>query len=327
MSTSDDYDSPWKDILETYLAEFFAFFFSQIHAEIDWTRPPVFLDKELQQVVRDAELGRRLADKLVRVWRRDGAEAWVLIHIEVQGQEEAVFPQRMFVYHYRLFDRYNRPIVSLAVLGDDRATWRPDQFTLGLWGCETRFTFPVVKLLDYRSRRAELEAGRNPFATVVLAHLTAQETRQDMSERARAKLHLTRRLYDLGYTRTDIINLFHFIDWLLRLPDELEQQFWQEMEQWEEVRRMPYITSVERIGIKKGWEQGQTEGLRQGLLAGIALGLELKFGADGLRLLPEIQQIQALAVIEAVHSAIKDVQMLEDLRQVYTEAGDVPPVS
>jgi hypothetical protein len=23
MSTSDDYDSPWKDILETYLAEFF----------------------------------------------------------------------------------------------------------------------------------------------------------------------------------------------------------------------------------------------------------------------------------------------------------------
>jgi hypothetical protein len=116
--------------------------------------------------------------------RRDGAEAWVLIHIEVQGQEEAVFPQRMFVYHYRLFDRYNRPVVSLAVLRDDRATWRPEHFALGLWGCETRFTFPVVKLLDYRSRRAELEVSRNPFATVVPAHLTAQETRQDMSERA-----------------------------------------------------------------------------------------------------------------------------------------------
>ena len=115
--------------------------------------------------------------------------------------------------------------------------WRPDQFALGLWGCETRFTFPVVKLLDYRSRRAELEAGRNPFAAVVLAHLTAQETRQDAAARARAKLHLTCQLYDLGYTRTDIINLFHFIDWLLRLPDDLEQQFWQEMEQWEEGRR------------------------------------------------------------------------------------------
>ncbi len=265
-------------------------------------------------------MGRRLADKLVQVWRRDGAEAWVLIHIEVQGQEEAAFPQRMFVYHYRLFDRYNRPVVSLAVLGDDRATWRPNQFTLGLWGCETRFTFPVVKLLDYRSRRAELEASRNPFATVVLAHLT-------------------RRLYDLGYTRTDIINLFYFIDWLLRLPDKLEQQFWQEMEQWEEVRRMRYVTSVERIGIQKGLEQGleqglqqgrtegQTAGLRQGLLAGIELGLELKFGTDGLRLLPEIQQIPDLAVIEAVHAAIKDAQTLDELRQVYTGAGDTPPAS
>jgi hypothetical protein len=40
-------------------------------------------------VVRDAELGRRLADKLVKVWRRDGEEVWVLIHIEVQGQVEA----------------------------------------------------------------------------------------------------------------------------------------------------------------------------------------------------------------------------------------------
>ena len=245
----------------------------------------------------------------------------------------------MFVYHYRLFDRYNPPVVSLAVLGDDRATWRPDQFTLGLWGCETRFTFPVVKLLDYRSRRAELEAGRNPFATVVLAHLTAQETRQDAAARARAKLHLTRRLYDLGYTRTDIINLFHFIDWLLRLPDELEQQFWQEMEQWEEVRRMRYVTSVERIGIQKGLEQGLEQGLQQGLeqglqqgrreelLAGIALALELKFGDEGLALLPEIQSITEVARLQAVRDRIKAAGTPDELRQVYAGAGDAPPAS
>jgi len=30
--------------------------------------------KELQQVVRDAELGRRYADKLAKVYTRDGAE-------------------------------------------------------------------------------------------------------------------------------------------------------------------------------------------------------------------------------------------------------------
>ena len=94
---SDDYDSPWKEILEEYFQDFLDFFFPEIACEIDWDRGHTFLDKELQQVVRDAELGRRLADKLVQVWRRDGDEAWVLVHIEVQGQEEAAFAKRMYV--------------------------------------------------------------------------------------------------------------------------------------------------------------------------------------------------------------------------------------
>ena len=97
--TRDDYDSPWKEALERYFPEFLALLYPSIHAEIDWTRGPAFLDKELQQVVRDAELGRRYADKLAKVYTRDGTETWVLIHVEVQGEPEARFAERMYVYH------------------------------------------------------------------------------------------------------------------------------------------------------------------------------------------------------------------------------------
>ena len=62
--TRDDYDSPWKEALERYFPEFLALLFPAVHAEIDWARGCQFLDTELQQVVRDAELGRRYADKL-----------------------------------------------------------------------------------------------------------------------------------------------------------------------------------------------------------------------------------------------------------------------
>jgi hypothetical protein len=62
---ADDYDSPWKEIIEDYFSEFMAFFFPQAHADIDWQRGYESLDQELQQVVRDAALGRRLADKLM----------------------------------------------------------------------------------------------------------------------------------------------------------------------------------------------------------------------------------------------------------------------
>ncbi len=32
------FDSPWKDIVETYLPEFFAFFFPDAYTAIDWER-------------------------------------------------------------------------------------------------------------------------------------------------------------------------------------------------------------------------------------------------------------------------------------------------
>ncbi|MBC6417813.1 MAG: hypothetical protein GDA44_02975 [Prochloron sp. SP5CPC1] len=63
----DEYDSPWKEAIESYFEEFMAFFFPEAHRDIDWSRGYETLDTELQQVVRDANLGKRLADKLVRV--------------------------------------------------------------------------------------------------------------------------------------------------------------------------------------------------------------------------------------------------------------------
>lgn len=140
------FDRPWKDAIERYFEDFILFFFPQAHGQISWSRGYEFLDKELQQVVRDAELGLRLVDKLVKIYRTGGEEAWVLIHVEVQSQPESGFAERMYVYNYRIYDRYQRTVVSLAVLGDERSTWKPNQFGYELWGCEVLFKFPIVKL-------------------------------------------------------------------------------------------------------------------------------------------------------------------------------------
>src|SRR5438552_2477642 len=131
-----EYDSPWKEILDEYFPSFMEFFFPAVHGEIDWTRGFESLDTELQQIVREAELGARRVDRLFKVWRTSGEEEWILIHVEVQSQEDAGFPQRMFVYHYRIYDKYGRVVVSLAILGDDRPSWRPSKFEYNNWGCK-----------------------------------------------------------------------------------------------------------------------------------------------------------------------------------------------
>ena len=80
---------------------------------------------------------------------------------------------------------------------------------------------------------------------------------------------------------------------------------------------MPYITSVERIGIKKGIEQGMQQGMQQGLLAGIELGLELKFGSEGLRILPEVSRVEDVDVLRALQEGLKRVNTLDELRRIY----------
>ena len=240
------YDDPWKEALEQYFQAFIAFFFVEAHREINWSRGYEFLDKEFQQIVREAEIGKRFVDKLVKVWLINGKEAWLLLHIEIQSQTDTAFAKRMFTYHYRIFDRYEREVVSLAVLGDEQPTWRPQEYQYGRWGCEMRLRFPIAKLLDYAWET--LESSDNPFAVVIMAHRKTQDTAQDAQGRLRWKLHLVKGLYDRGYNRQDILELFRLLDWMMRLPEPLELTFRDELKQFEEEKQMPYVTSIERIG-------------------------------------------------------------------------------
>ncbi len=139
----------------------------------------------------------------------------------------------------------------------------------------------------------------------VLAHLKTQQTRQDPETRRAWKLRLAKGLYDRGLGAPDVRNLFRFIDWMMDLPRELEDQFLQDVHQYEEEKRMPYITPAERIWMEKG------------LLKGIELGLEVKFGAEGLKLLPEIRELSDLQVIEEVLQAIKTATTPEQVRQIW----------
>jgi hypothetical protein len=243
----DDFDNPWKVLMDKYFQQFLEFFFREVYDDIDWSRGYEFLDKEFQQIVREAETGKRYVDKLVKVWVRDGQEQIVYVHTELQSQEDSRFGQRIFVYNYRIRDCYGENVVSLAILGDDRSTWRPTTYRSGRWGFEVTCTFPMVKLLDYEASWEDLEGSQNPFAVAVMAHLKTKETQQDPQSRKEWKFRLTRRLYEGGWERQDIMELFAFLDWLMELPQPLKQEFKAELQRYEEERQMRYVTSIEQM--------------------------------------------------------------------------------
>ncbi len=168
--------------------------------------------------------------------------------------------------------------------------------------------FSAVKLTDYWERWEELERNENPFAVVVQAHLIALETRGDARERLRRKLEITKRLYERGFNETQIIGLFRFIDWGLTLPIELDDEFERKLSEYEEEKKMQYVTSVERIRIQRGIEKGM-----QMASAAIALRmLQKRFG-------PLDQALQAhicalpFEQLEELSEALLDFNALSDL--------------
>jgi hypothetical protein len=55
-------------------------------------------------------------------------------------------------------------------------------------------------------------------------------------------------------------------------------------------------------------------GLKRGLRKAIALGLDLKFGRDGLALLPRVEKIEELDRLLAICDAIKPARSIDDVR-------------
>ena len=264
----DQYDSPWKEALEIYLHSILEFCFPSVSDGIDWDAPVEFLDKELQKVVRDAALGEQRVDKLVRVKLRDGTEEWILVHVEVQHQPDVQLPLRVYQYHHRVRDRFGQRVLSLAILADERSDWRPSHYEEAILGCRVQFDFPVCKLLDLVPMAQEALDRGKPSAVIVLANWAAQRTREDMTERSRVKWNLTRRLYEAGFSRKDVLELYRLVDWLVGLPPELERDFKRQVRDYEESKVMPYVTSIERMAKEEGRSEGWTQGLEKGLEKG-----------------------------------------------------------
>ncbi len=219
----------------------------------------------------------------------------------------------MFVYNCRLVERYDKPVVSVAVLADENPGWRPRAFHRELWGCSTDFGFPIVKLVDYAGQSDVLEQSDNPFARFVLAHLKALETRRDDVSRYAWKLQLVRGLFERGLIADEVRKLFRLIDWLMTLPPPLAAQFHDELTRIQEEKHMPYVTSIERLAKEKGHEEGWKKGLKRGIRA----VLESRFGDAGLRLMDEIESLHDGDVLETILDQANRVSSPEQVRECW----------
>lgn len=301
-----NYDETWKEVIGDYFDSFLAFFYPEIYQQIDWTKNPISLDKELEQITASADSQTRHADKLFQVWLLDNQEVWILIHVEVQSQYDKEFSQRMFIYNYRAFDLYQKPVISLAILGDETNSWRPSSYQYGLGSSQLIFNFSSVKLLDYQWD--ELEQSNNIFAIVVMAHLKTKATNSNLSAREQWKWNLARLLYERGYNRKEIVDLYKVIDLMMALSQDLQLSFEEKLANYQEERKMPLLTNIEQRAIEKTTKQTRKQDI-------IKL-VQVRFGDIPDNLVASINQIDDTSFLEQLLVSTISVKSLEEFAQL-----------
>ncbi len=245
---SIDHDRLFKELIQTFFEEFIVLFFPAMHEHIDF-RHVSFLSEEL---FTDVTAGEKYRVDLLVETKLKGEDGLVVVHIENQSYVQPSFPERMFIYFSRLFEKYRKNIVPIAVFSYDTIRDEPATFTL---------QFPFGHVLDFRFFTVELRKQNwrnyirndNPIAAALLSKMGYTE-----SERVELKKQFLRMLVRLELDEAKQRLLFGFFETYVKLSDEEERRLRSEvneMETKEKDKVMELIISYEQQGMKQGMKR------------------------------------------------------------------------
>ena len=139
----------------------------------------------------------------------------------------------MFTMFYRIYDRFQRKTVALAIFTDGEAGYQPDRFDYDYFQTKLHYEYFSYKILEQKEE--ELIKSENPFAMAVLAGLytlnTEGKSRSKAETRYEFKKRLAKLLKERGYLEKKFIDLMLFIDGIMFLPDELEIEYEKEVKE------------------------------------------------------------------------------------------------
>ena len=204
-------DLLWKGVLEDFFPEFLRYFISNADEIFDFNKGVQFLDKELEQLFPEARNKNRRADKLAKIFLKDGTETWILAHVEVQGYVDKEFPLRMFQYYYRIKDRHKKPVTAFAILTDDDFNFRPTMYIDDFLGTKIVYQYHTLKLMDYHPEDFQKTDNIFAFALEVAWYGLKAHKPKDGTSIYQLKINLFRRIQSKGYSPSDFRQLFKFI--------------------------------------------------------------------------------------------------------------------
>ena len=215
--------SVWKSAIEFYLKDFLSLCFPTTHDQIDWARPHRFFDSELRKLIRNNAQGNKRSDLLVQVSLKSGGEQMLLIHVDVRKLWRGILTSRMVGYNARVSQTFGQSVASLVLSHD-----------LQVYG-STFSNFSIFKLKDQTSWPKKPD---NAFSWLIAAHNQARTDEGQPGLRKTHKVYLAKLLLCSDQPEDAVLDLLRLLDWLLPLPESLEQRYKEELAKFQADRRL-----------------------------------------------------------------------------------------
>jgi predicted transposase/invertase (TIGR01784 family) len=181
----------------------------------------------------------------------------------VQGYEDTTFAERMFIYFYRIRDRYKQEVMALSILTDNNAQYHPQHYHYKYESTECSYKFASFKVLQKSER--ELQIANNPFSVVMLAAKKALYKKNlTDSQQLVWKKSLVEALRDANYSDEKIRRLLYFIRHYVKFNNEESLQTLEENIQTTFKHRKNM--GIEEVILEAVREESFEKGIEKGVL-------------------------------------------------------------
>ncbi len=253
------------------------------------------LNSEFQWISRES-------DVLIRATSPQYGEFLVLNELQLRYKPE--MPKRMRVYAALAEEKYNLPTYPVLVnilKESDREI--PTRYQSEFAGLQARQDYRVINLWEVDVEIAFQQSIPSLLPFVAILKGGAEESTIQQA------LQILRADEQLSQLETVLAFFATFV---------LDSALVQQIMRWDMavLTESPWYQQILREGEARGRQEGQQEGRREEMLSGIELGLEIKFGTQGLQLMPEISQISDLNRLKAIQRGILTSNTLSEFRQL-----------
>lgn len=259
-------DELWKSIIQDFFEEFMHYYFPQQSPNIDFSKGYEFLNQELDTIYPESQNQNRRADRLVKVWLKNGEPLWILVHIEVQGYVDDEFAFRVYSSHYRIRDRYGKPVAVFIIYTDNSPSFHPESFEEECLGTLSLLRFPTYKLLNHPP---EIHEDRSNIFSIISQVAWYELKKDKFSDENYLDIgkKIVWKLARRGYDERTIVKVMQFIRYYFPFEkrNNLSKFEREAAIIFKKEKHMGIIELVRKYEIENIREESREEGMEKGI--------------------------------------------------------------